>query len=68
MADALRQIWLTAMYQGLKAGTYFWPGSDVAVNGTFPNLYEVYNRYVNACGLGEYLTVTIAGGQMPEKV
>uniref|UniRef100_A0A8C3PNG4 Ectonucleotide pyrophosphatase/phosphodiesterase 1 n=1 Tax=Calidris pygmaea TaxID=425635 RepID=A0A8C3PNG4_9CHAR len=37
-------IWLTAMYQGLKAGTFFWPGSDVAVNGTFPNLYEKYNR------------------------
>ncbi|RMC12988.1 hypothetical protein DUI87_10517 [Hirundo rustica rustica] len=36
-------IWLTAMYQGLKAGTFFWPGSDVAVNGTFPNLYEIYN-------------------------
>lgn len=40
------------MYQGLKAGTFFWPGSDVAVNGTFPNLYEIYNRYVNACASG----------------
>uniref|UniRef100_A0A493TCL8 Alkaline phosphodiesterase I n=1 Tax=Anas platyrhynchos platyrhynchos TaxID=8840 RepID=A0A493TCL8_ANAPP len=36
-------IWLTAMYQGLKAGTFFWPGSDVAIDGTFPNLYEKYN-------------------------
>ncbi|NXH20070.1 ENPP1 phosphodiesterase, partial [Bucco capensis] len=36
-------IWLTAMYQGLKAGTFFWPGSDVALNGTFPNLYKIYN-------------------------
>ncbi|KAM6083859.1 ectonucleotide pyrophosphatase/phosphodiesterase family member 1 isoform 3-T3 [Theristicus caerulescens] len=39
-------IWLTAMYQGLKAGTFFWPGSDVAVNGTFPNLYEKYNSSI----------------------
>ncbi|XP_008945823.1 PREDICTED: ectonucleotide pyrophosphatase/phosphodiesterase family member 1-like, partial [Merops nubicus] len=39
-------IWLTAMYQGLKAATFFWPGSDVAVNGTFPNLYEIYNSSI----------------------
>lgn len=40
------------MYQGLKAATFFWPGSDVAVNGSFPSLYEIYNGYVGACGLG----------------
>nr|XP_048700491.1 ectonucleotide pyrophosphatase/phosphodiesterase family member 1 isoform X6 [Caretta caretta] len=40
-------IWLTAMHQGLKAGTFFWPGSDVRINGTFPDLYKTYNRYVN---------------------
>lgn len=39
-------VWLTAMNQGLKAGTYFWPGSDVAINGSFPSLYMVYNRSV----------------------
>ncbi|KAM9665393.1 ectonucleotide pyrophosphatase/phosphodiesterase family member 3-like [Trichechus inunguis] len=39
-------IWLTAMYQGLKAGTYFWPGSDVAINGTFPSKYMLYNNSV----------------------
>uniref|UniRef100_A0A8C4LM48 Ectonucleotide pyrophosphatase/phosphodiesterase family member 3 n=1 Tax=Equus asinus TaxID=9793 RepID=A0A8C4LM48_EQUAS len=38
-------VWLTAMNEGLKAGTYFWPGSDVAINGSFPSLYMVYNRY-----------------------
>ncbi|KAJ7421363.1 ectonucleotide pyrophosphatase/phosphodiesterase family member 3 [Pitangus sulphuratus] len=36
-------IWLTAMYQNLKAGTFFWPGSDVQINGTYPNSYTVYN-------------------------
>lgn len=62
------QIWLTAMYQGLKAGTFFWPGSDVAIDGTFPNLYEKYNRYVKFCVLDEYFTLTIVMGQIPEKV
>ncbi|KAK1789431.1 hypothetical protein P4O66_015360 [Electrophorus voltai] len=36
-------IWHTARYQGLRAGTFFWPGSDVKINGTFPHLYEKYN-------------------------
>ncbi|NXN25763.1 ENPP3 phosphodiesterase, partial [Nycticryphes semicollaris] len=39
-------IWLTAMYQNLKAGTFFWPGSDVAINGTYPTLYTVFNSSV----------------------
>lgn len=39
-------IWLTAMYQGLIAGTYFWPGSDVAVNGSFPSKYMLYNKSI----------------------
>ncbi|XP_043919637.1 ectonucleotide pyrophosphatase/phosphodiesterase family member 1 [Protopterus annectens] len=36
-------IWLTAKYQGLKAATLFWPGSDVRVNGSFPDIYKTYN-------------------------
>lgn len=36
-------VWLTAMNQGLKTATYFWPGSDVKINGTFPNIYKKYN-------------------------
>ncbi|XP_049756755.1 ectonucleotide pyrophosphatase/phosphodiesterase family member 3 isoform X1 [Elephas maximus indicus] len=40
-------LWLTAMYQGLKAGTYFWPGSDVAINGTFPSKYMLYRNSVS---------------------
>ncbi|NXG80266.1 ENPP3 phosphodiesterase, partial [Baryphthengus martii] len=39
-------IWLTAMYQNLKAGTFFWPGSDVPIEGTYPTLYEVFNSTV----------------------
>uniref|UniRef100_A0A673H8M3 Venom phosphodiesterase 1-like n=1 Tax=Sinocyclocheilus rhinocerous TaxID=307959 RepID=A0A673H8M3_9TELE len=38
-------IWNTAMYQGLKAGTFFWPGSDVAINGSFPDIYMNYDGW-----------------------
>lgn len=37
------QIWHTATYQGLKSGTFFWPGSDVKINGTFPDMYRLYD-------------------------
>uniref|UniRef100_A0A8C9WTW0 Ectonucleotide pyrophosphatase/phosphodiesterase 1 n=1 Tax=Sander lucioperca TaxID=283035 RepID=A0A8C9WTW0_SANLU len=39
-------IWLTAMRQKLKAGTFFWPGSDVRINGTFPDLYKSYEKSI----------------------
>ncbi|NWU84019.1 ENPP3 phosphodiesterase, partial [Onychorhynchus coronatus] len=39
-------MWLTAMYQNLKAGTFFWPGSDVPINDTYPNLYTIFNSSV----------------------
>ncbi|XP_072265018.1 ectonucleotide pyrophosphatase/phosphodiesterase family member 1-like [Pyxicephalus adspersus] len=39
-------VWITAMNQGLKAATFFWPGSDVKINGTFPNFYKNYNGSV----------------------
>ncbi|XP_001380405.1 ectonucleotide pyrophosphatase/phosphodiesterase family member 1 [Monodelphis domestica] len=36
-------IWLTTKYQDLKSGTFFWPGSDVEINGILPDIYQVYN-------------------------
>ncbi|XP_015476981.1 ectonucleotide pyrophosphatase/phosphodiesterase family member 3 [Parus major] len=36
-------VWLTAMHQNLKAGTFFWPGSDVPIEGKYPTLYTKYN-------------------------
>ncbi|KAM4693248.1 ectonucleotide pyrophosphatase/phosphodiesterase family member 1 [Discoglossus pictus] len=39
-------MWLTAMNQGLKAATFFWPGSDVNISGSFPNIYKLYNRSI----------------------
>ncbi|XP_037541482.1 ectonucleotide pyrophosphatase/phosphodiesterase family member 1 [Nematolebias whitei] len=39
-------IWITAMQQKLKTATFFWPGSDVPINGTHPNFYKKYDRGV----------------------
>uniref|UniRef100_A0A8C5JIQ7 Ectonucleotide pyrophosphatase/phosphodiesterase 3 n=1 Tax=Junco hyemalis TaxID=40217 RepID=A0A8C5JIQ7_JUNHY len=39
-------VWLTAMSQNLKAGTFFWPGSDVPIGGKYPTLYTIYNGSV----------------------
>ncbi|XP_077362346.1 venom phosphodiesterase CdcPDE isoform X2 [Festucalex cinctus] len=36
-------IWHTAKYQGLKAGTFFWPGSDVKINGSYPDIHRPYD-------------------------
>ncbi|KAL7381199.1 hypothetical protein ABVT39_001896 [Epinephelus coioides] len=39
-------IWHTAKHQGLKSGTFFWPGSDVKIKGSFPDIYKPYNGKV----------------------
>ncbi|XP_061563005.1 ectonucleotide pyrophosphatase/phosphodiesterase family member 1 [Cololabis saira] len=39
-------IWITARRQKLKTGTFFWPGSDVAISGTFPNFYKVFDKSI----------------------
>ncbi|EGW04715.1 ectonucleotide pyrophosphatase/phosphodiesterase family member 1 isoform X1 [Cricetulus griseus] len=39
-------IWVTANRQQVKSGTYFWPGSDVEIDGIFPDIYKVYNGSV----------------------
>lgn len=37
-------IWITAQKQGLKVGVVYWPGSDVAIQGTYPTYYQVYDK------------------------
>ncbi|KAK3577563.1 hypothetical protein CHS0354_026532, partial [Potamilus streckersoni] len=39
-------IWITAQKQGHKTATFFWPGSDVKIQGMFPNYYEKYDGSV----------------------
>lgn len=36
------QIWLTAKKQNVKAATYFWVGSDVAINGMCSHCIQTY--------------------------
>lgn len=31
------------MLQGKKSATFFWPGSDVAINGKYPTYWIPYN-------------------------
>ena len=35
-------IWHTSTRQGLKSGTMFWPGSDVAIDGHFPTYWRKF--------------------------
>lgn len=39
-------IWATAVKQGKRAATYFWPGSDVAIGGVRPTWYQNFNPQV----------------------
>ncbi|KAL1770347.1 ectonucleotide pyrophosphatase/phosphodiesterase family member 1 isoform X1 [Sigmodon hispidus] len=39
-------IWVTANNQQVRSGTYFWPGSDVKIDGILPDIYKVYNGSV----------------------
>lgn len=36
-------IWITVQRQGLKTGVVYWPGSDVAIKGTYPTYYKKYD-------------------------
>lgn len=36
-------IWVTAEKQGLKTATFFWPGSEAAIQGVRPTYWKVYN-------------------------
>ncbi len=37
-------IWITAKKQGKKVGVVYWPGSDVAIQGTYPYIYHNYEK------------------------
>lgn len=40
-------IWTTAKLQGVKVGTYFWPGSNVQLKNILPDLSLVYNKSIS---------------------
>lgn len=37
-------LWLTAQRQGLHTAVFYWPGSDVPVQGTYPDVWFAYNQ------------------------
>lgn len=37
-------LWLTAQRQGLHTAVFYWPGSDVAVGGHYPDLWHSYDE------------------------
>lgn len=37
-------IWLTAQKQGIKTAIFYWPGSDVKIQGKSPELYHEYDK------------------------
>lgn len=37
-------IWISAEKQGVKAATYFWVGSEVAIDGVQPTFWKPYNQ------------------------
>ncbi|XP_071090692.1 glycerophosphocholine cholinephosphodiesterase ENPP6-like [Haliotis cracherodii] len=40
--DGGEPLWVTAKKQGLKAGTYFWPGSETEIRGVRPDYWFPY--------------------------
>lgn len=37
-------VWNTAARQGKRVAVFYWPGSDVKVNGRYPDVYYAYDR------------------------
>ncbi len=37
-------IWLTAKRQGKRVGVVYWPGSDVAIKGEYPDYWHSYAK------------------------
>lgn len=40
-------VWVTAEKQGVKTGTYFFPGSEAAIQGVRPGLWQAYDGSVS---------------------
>ena len=37
-------VWITAKKQGLKTAVFYWPGSDVKIQGMHPDVYYEYDK------------------------
>lgn len=59
-------IWNTAHKQGKRVAVYYWPGSDVKVNGRYPDRYLDYDKKPRL-SLEERIDGVIAEMARPEK-
>lgn len=37
-------IWLTTKHNGVRTAVFYWPGSDIAINGEYPDVYYQYDK------------------------
>ena len=63
-------IWVTAVRQGKRAATFFWPGSDAAIGGVHPTWYKVFDaRVPNADRVTQVLDwLSLPADQVPSLV
>lgn len=59
-------IWNTAARQGKRVAVFYWPGSDVKVNGRYPDVYYPYDRKPRLT-LSERMDGIVSQLSLPEK-
>ncbi len=57
-------IWITAEKQGIKAATYFWVGSEVAIDGVQPSFWKAYDQQKD---YGERVDEVLSWLALPKK-
>ncbi|XP_069126683.1 uncharacterized protein [Argopecten irradians] len=57
-------IWITAKKQNKKTATYFWPGSDVNISGTYPDYWKPYKP---SAGYPERVSEVLDWLSLPEE-
>ena len=59
-------IWNTAQRQGKRVAVFYWPGSDVKVNGHYPSRFFEYDKKPRLC-MSERLDGALEELRRPEK-
>ena len=57
-------LWNYAEQQGIRTASYFWPGSDVAIQGRSPSLFETWDSNIHAPAQVDKVLTWLA---LPEK-
>ncbi len=56
-------LWQLAQQQGMKSASFFWVGSEVKIQGTFPDYYKLYDSKISN---EERVEQTISWLRLPE--